>query len=952
MRGSCAIFFFALAALLGTRSAPAACLFPPGDVSGDGIANVVDVQCNVVANLWSLEGQVGAAPPCLVGELAPNIAADHTCDGVVSVSDTQLAVVYALGMPLSPVIDPNGNQCPDVCEVDSDGDGAFDTSDCAPHDADIAPLAAEICNGWDDDCSGASDEIGALALAQSCSDGDLCTGVETCLEAPGALGGLVLSEIHITPLAATEAQGEWVEIANLGGEFVNIRGYKLRLNGIVDVTIDPGGALFVPPQGYVLVGDSIDPQTNGGLRVSAALSGLTLSTPTGSVALLNATGAELDFVSWGPGADLEPGASFARVDLAAPASNPLNWVASSRVLPSGDRGTPAGPNADVSPSRCLPGTAVTCPPGGACATTACVPASGSCVSTPAPAGQACDDGEPCTVGDACAAGVCVGAVLSPCCGDGSCEVSEQCGCVADCEGLSCNDGNAATSGDVCGANGACVGSNACSNGAQDPGEAAVDCGGGCPPCAVGSTCAAAVDCQSGYCQQGRCADPMPCWPLPYGSTGALGAVVLGDGAVINTTDGTITQGATVWVAAGASGVELVSQPQQGLPFAPPSLRVFHVQSLEVLPGATVSVVGQHALAVASRGPVLIRGKLDAAGKGAGAGSTNVPGLGGAAGPGGGAGGQFIVGPGCTASNGKGVGPGGGAAGPCGGSGGKGGSASGGAAGGGGGGGCGGGGGGGAGHVNPGASAASGGPATGGNAGGGFGANSGGSGGFACSGTQSAAGGGSYGDPGGQVLYGGSGGGAGGFGGLSGSGGTASCSFGSGLGGVLGLAGGPGGGGGGGGAVLLCSAARVEVVAGGEVSARGGFGGFGGFPATAENGKSAVTAQGPCGGGGGAGRSGRGGAGGSGAGGSIKLRAPQVIHQGLLDAAGGSPGNGFSGSSGAFGGNGLNGGASGGQGGAGGGGGSGGAASSGRVRLEATSLQNNGTTAGSFSAGPL
>ena len=40
-----------------------------------------------------------------------------------------------------------------------------------------------------------------------------------------------------------------------------------------------------------------------------------------------------------------------------------------------------------------------------------------------------------------------------------------------------------------------------------PFESDVDCGGPCPPCAVGQRCFTNLDCQSGRCAQGECVDP-------------------------------------------------------------------------------------------------------------------------------------------------------------------------------------------------------------------------------------------------------------------------------------------------------------------------------------------------------------------------------------------------------------------------------------------------------------
>jgi len=91
-----------------------------------------------------------------------------------------------------------------------------------------------------------------------------------------------------------------------------------------------------------------------------------------------------------------------------------------------------------------------------------------------------DDGNPCT------AGTCVGGVPAFTPIAGTCPGGEVCG-------------------DPAGPNaGACVPAT-CSNGAQDPGETDVDCGGAlCPACGWAKACVTDTDCQSGFCVANLC----------------------------------------------------------------------------------------------------------------------------------------------------------------------------------------------------------------------------------------------------------------------------------------------------------------------------------------------------------------------------------------------------------------------------------------------------------------
>ncbi len=92
------------------------CATPPGDITGDGAANVVDAQCDILATLWVLGGATGPAPTCLRTDKDPMVAADFNCDGQVDITDIQALVTLAVGASLSTAIDANGDGCPDACQ--------------------------------------------------------------------------------------------------------------------------------------------------------------------------------------------------------------------------------------------------------------------------------------------------------------------------------------------------------------------------------------------------------------------------------------------------------------------------------------------------------------------------------------------------------------------------------------------------------------------------------------------------------------------------------------------------------------------------------------------------------------------------------------------------------------------------------------------------------------------
>ncbi len=83
---------------------------PPGDLTGDGTRDVVDVQCHVLVVLAT-----GAAEPLPACMAAPPSDADLDCNGAVNVTDTVVLDYVVLGLGLSETVDGDGDGCPDAC---------------------------------------------------------------------------------------------------------------------------------------------------------------------------------------------------------------------------------------------------------------------------------------------------------------------------------------------------------------------------------------------------------------------------------------------------------------------------------------------------------------------------------------------------------------------------------------------------------------------------------------------------------------------------------------------------------------------------------------------------------------------------------------------------------------------------------------------------------------------
>ena len=147
-----------------------------GDDDGDGIPDGPD-NCPLVANPGQADsdkdGKGDACDGDVDGDSVPD--EDDNCP-VVANSDQDDADLDGAG---------------DACDDDDDNDGEHDLTDCAPTDPTISHLAPEVCNGFDDDCDGDTDEKNAagcvpfyLDLDQ---DGYGVEGQQKCLCEPEEL---------------------------------------------------------------------------------------------------------------------------------------------------------------------------------------------------------------------------------------------------------------------------------------------------------------------------------------------------------------------------------------------------------------------------------------------------------------------------------------------------------------------------------------------------------------------------------------------------------------------------------------------------------------------------------------------------------------------------------------------------------------------------------------------
>ena len=144
------------------------------------------------------------------------------------------------------------------------------------------------------------------------------------------------------PAAVSDGDGEWLEIANLTSQSVDLQGLLLSDDGSNSHSIDE--PVVIPAGGFAVLGANGDSSQNGGLSVDHVYDG-TLGNSDDEI-ILSYGGVEIDAVryssSW-----VDSGASTAlRDDAWGATSNDDagSWCSSSSAYGSGDLGTPGTSN--------------------------------------------------------------------------------------------------------------------------------------------------------------------------------------------------------------------------------------------------------------------------------------------------------------------------------------------------------------------------------------------------------------------------------------------------------------------------------------------------------------------------------------------------------------------------------------------------------------------------------
>lgn len=152
---------------------------------------------------------------------------------------------------------------------------------------------------------------------------------------------VVINEFMAHPLSScTHADGEWVELYNRSGAWINLSGWVLTNNLGQEVKLS---TYLLPPDGYYVLCGCGDESMNGGLTPEFVYGSFEIR-DTGRLTLYNDSKNIVDEIVYDNNWPVQAGGSCERINPGWVSSLPSTWDYSTMVFGDGDYGTPCTQN--------------------------------------------------------------------------------------------------------------------------------------------------------------------------------------------------------------------------------------------------------------------------------------------------------------------------------------------------------------------------------------------------------------------------------------------------------------------------------------------------------------------------------------------------------------------------------------------------------------------------------
>lgn len=148
---------------------------------------------------------------------------------------------------------------------------------------------------------------------------------------------MILNEFMADPMAScTEETGEWIELFNRSGGWVNLSGWSIENELGQRVTFP---TYLVPPDGFFVLCACADISMNGGVEPDFTYSGMRIQS-TGKLTLRNSSQQVIDEVTYDRNWPMQAGCSCERINPGWISGLPSSWAVATDSYGDGDYGTP------------------------------------------------------------------------------------------------------------------------------------------------------------------------------------------------------------------------------------------------------------------------------------------------------------------------------------------------------------------------------------------------------------------------------------------------------------------------------------------------------------------------------------------------------------------------------------------------------------------------------------
>ena len=155
---------------------------------------------------------------------------------------------------------------------------------------------------------------------------------------------IVITEFMADPNAVLDSAGEYLELFNVTKSPIDINGWTIKDDGSDSHTINAGGPLMVPAEGYIVLGINKTAGQNGGVGVAYQYTNFFLSNKADEVLIIDTGGKIVDKFAYDDtkGWSIPSGAALSLRNPFLDKDNAANWCAENSAWssPAGDKGSP------------------------------------------------------------------------------------------------------------------------------------------------------------------------------------------------------------------------------------------------------------------------------------------------------------------------------------------------------------------------------------------------------------------------------------------------------------------------------------------------------------------------------------------------------------------------------------------------------------------------------------